>query len=242
MRQLDDFSDPSTKGVCIHCGESLEDSRANREHAATKALLNEPYPENLSVVNVHEQCNSGFSLDEEYLAAFLGAVISGSTEPDPVRFPKYASILNHNPRLRNRIDQVKTVQGTLWGDAEVLWAPELDRVERVIVKNAKAYALYEIGEPMTWEPSSVGISPLSLLSDRQRDVFESLPDGLLWPEVGSRMMQRMVSGNLQPGGWVEVQPGVYRYAVFQTRDKLLVRLVLCEYLAAEVAWDDSSIG
>jgi hypothetical protein len=130
----------------------------------------------------------------------------------------------------------------LWGDPEIQWEAEIDRVIRVVVKNARGHALYEIGEPMPWEPSGVGISPIALLSDQHRDLFENLPDDLLWPEMGSRMMQRMVRGDLQPGGWVEVQPGVYRYAVFQTRGELLVRLVLHEYLAAEVAWDDSSIG
>ena len=115
-------------------------------------------------------------------------------------------------------------------------------MRRVLVKNAKGHALYELGEPMTWEPSWVGISPHSLLSAQQRDEFENLPDDLLWPEIGSRMMQRMASGDLRTGGWVELQENIYRCAVFQRPGELVVKIVLREYLAFEVGWEESSIS
>ena len=51
-------------------------------------------------------------------------------------------------------------------------------------------------------------------------------------------MQRMVIGDLQPGGWVEVQPGTYRYAVYQLGNQTLIRMLLRDYLACEVAWDE----
>ena len=54
-------------------------------------------------------------------------------------------------------------------------------------------------------------------------------------------MQRMAIGDLKPGGWVEVQPGTYRYAVHQLPEQVLVRIVLREYLAAEVSWDETDI-
>ena len=226
----------------MHCGEAIQEGDASREHSPTKSLLNEPYPEELPTVPAHRTCNNGYSLDEEYFGAFLASAICGSTAPDPERFPASAAALKHSPGLRRRIGKTRRVQGTLWGAPEIQWEAEIDRITRVVVKNARGHALFEIGEAMPREPSGVGISPIQLLSDHQRDAFENFPDDLLLPEVGSRMMQRMISGNLHPGGWVEVQPDVYRYAVFQTREELLVRLVLREYLAVEVAWDDSSIG
>ena len=66
-----------------------------------------------------------------------------------------------------------------------------------------------------------------------------MPSGLNWPEVGSRSMQRMAIGEGQFGGWVEVQRDVYRYAVMQTPEQILVRTVLRDYLATEVSWDES---
>ncbi len=49
------------------------------------------------------------------------------------------------------------------------------------------------------------------------------------------MLRQIETGEVGKGGWIEVQRGVYRYAV----DKFpKVRVVLREYLAAEVAWDE----
>ena len=214
------------------------------DHAPTKALLNS-HPENPPTVEVHKKCNAGFSRDEEYLASFLASVICGSTEPDPIRFPTAARALKHSSSLRRRIDQARRVQGTLWGSPEIQWTPEIERVSRVLVKNAKGHAFYELGEPMLAEHSWVGINLLSVLSPSEREAFESRTDGTansLWPEVGSRLMQSVAFGDLQPGGWIEVQPDIYRYAVSQEPDGVLVRIVLREYLASEVLWDESSIA
>ena len=210
--------------------------------------MESPYPENLPVVNVCKQCNSGFASDEEYLIAFLGSVLSGSASPNPDLFPKAAGILTHSPRLRGRIARSRTVQGTLWGETEILWEPELARIERVTVKNARGHVLYEMSEPMFSKPSCVRIGPLSRLDARQRDQFEDIPSSALWPEIGSRMMHRACirSSLRDPGeiyfdGWQYVQDGVYRYAVALTAGRILVRTVLYEYLATEVCWDEPGI-
>ena len=60
--------------------------------------------------------------------------------------------------------------------------------------------------------------------------------GTGWPEVGSRMMTRLLTGKDLAGGWVVVQNGVYRYAVMDA-GPMLVRMILGEYLAAEVRWN-----
>ena len=242
MDQLTDVSDSRNKGWCVHCGGSLWLEEATRDHVPTRGLLSPPYPENLPVVMVCKQCNSNFASDEEYLIAFLGSVLSGSTQPDPVRFPTAASILNHSPRLRDHINRSRAVQESPLSDGEILWNPEMDRIERVIVKNSRGHVLYEMGEPVFQEPFSIGIGPLSRLDVRQREQFEDIPTDSSWPEVGSRMMQRAIiipsSGGLEvyPRSWQDVQDSVYRYAVSQTGRQILVRTVLYEYLATEVVW------
>jgi 3-hydroxyisobutyrate dehydrogenase-like beta-hydroxyacid dehydrogenase len=57
-----------------------------------------------------------------------------------------------------------------------------------------------------------------------------------WPEVGSRMMTRVATGEDMVGQWVVVQEGVYAYSV-QQNGGLRVRSVLFEYLATEVQWE-----
>lgn len=248
MDQLTDYSDSRNKGFCIHCGSGLMPEEANRDHVPTRGLLNPPYPENLPVVEVCRECNSGFSSDEEYLIAFLGSVLSGSTKPDRVRFPAASGILAHSPRLGDRIDRSRTVQENLWGDVEVSWEPELDRIQRVIVKNARGHVLYEMGDPMLVRPSHVSVCPIQAMTAEQVDQFENVPHGTGWPEVGSRMMQRAVifhslgdSQGVYSDSWQDVQDDVYRYGVAQASGGILVRMVLREYLAAEVLWDDASI-
>lgn len=58
----------------------------------------------------------------------------------------------------------------------------------------------------------------------------------VWPEVGSRALQRVVEGTDLDGlGWITVQPGRYRYSV-TANGGVTVRMVLSEYLAGEVIW------
>src|SRR5271154_4070364 len=108
MDQIEEFVDERQKAWCIHCGESIAGPETNRDHVPSKCLLQEPRPENLPVVRVCKACNKGFSLDEEYLAAFLGSVLVGTTDPDLQCNPNAARILRRNPRLRARIDRAKT--------------------------------------------------------------------------------------------------------------------------------------
>ena len=186
-------------------------------------------------VGMCQECNSGFSKDEEYFAAFLASVISGSTEPDSLRFPTASRILARNPRLRSRIDAARHVEATLGKGAVAIWTPELERIERVIVKNARGHVLFELGQAIEVPPTLVNILPLELLSPEQLSEFEHSEGIVGWPEVGSRLMLRQIeTGEVGRGGWIEVQGGVYRYAVDEIPR---VRMVLREYLAAEVAWD-----
>ena len=181
--------------------------------------------------------NEGFSRDEEYLIAFLGSVIAGSTDPDRQPNPKAERILRRSRKLRARIDRAKTEYETLGGETRSVWTAEPDRVNRVIVKNARGHAFFEYGEPMLSEPEHVWAAPLEALSPEQRGEFENIDMGLGWPEVGSRMLTRVLTGQDLSRAWVIVQDGVYRYGVAQ-RGVILVRSLLFEYLATEVYWSD----
>ena len=77
MEQIYHFSDQLGSVDCIPCLGENHSGRYSRDHIPTRALLNPPYPENLMDVGMCQECNSGFSKDEEYFAAFLASVISG---------------------------------------------------------------------------------------------------------------------------------------------------------------------
>jgi hypothetical protein len=118
----------------------------------SKSLLLKPHPENLPVVQVCKPCNTGFSLDEEYLVAFLGAVTAGSSDPDRQAKANAARILNRNPKLRARIERARSEYRTHGGETRIVWKPEARRIDRVILKNARGHAFFEIGEPMLNQP------------------------------------------------------------------------------------------
>lgn len=236
MQQIEPFADERNQSWCIHCTRWLSDVKVNRDHVPSKSLLYRPYPANLPVVEICEDCNSGFSKDEEYLLVFLSAVLSGSTDPACQSNPQAAAVLRRNEKLKARIERAKTAYETIGGKTETVWKPEPDRVRQVLVKNARGHAYFEYGEPLMDDPARVWFTPIQCLASEERAAFEITGGDGVWPEVGSRMMTRLATGQDLVGSWVEVQPGIYRYAVFQ-EGGLVVRIVLHDYLAAEIVWD-----
>lgn len=238
MEFIDDFSDERQKAWCIHCGAWIADSHTNRDHVPSKSLLDRPLPAHVPQVEICRDCNSGFSLDEEYFAAFLSCVLAGSTVPEGQANPKVRRALERNPSLLSLIEASKQSGSTPDGEETLTWRPETDRIHSVVLKNARGHAFFEFGEPMREEPDHVWAVPLVSMTPERRSDFENIgaSGGVAgWAEVGSRMMTRQITGQDMDGDWVVVQPGVYRYAVFQ-EGTMTVRSVLREYLATEVFW------
>src|SRR5947208_2298631 len=104
MDAIREFVDERQKSWCIHCGGWISALDCNRDHVPSKSLLRRPYPANLPTVLICTQCNAGFSKDEEYFAAFLGSVLSGSADPALQDSPAVAGILRENGKLRARIE------------------------------------------------------------------------------------------------------------------------------------------
>ena len=230
MDQFRDYSDERLHGMCVFCGGPEETA----DHVPSRVLLDEPYPENLPCVPACNRCNSGFSLDEEYLACLLGCVQAGSTDPKAMRRAKIARTLERKPDLALRILSCRSD-----APSGPIFTPEAERVRNVIVKLARGHAAFELAATSLGEPSHCAISPFTVLTEAQRDAFEQVPTPEIWPEVGSRAMSRLLvtpDGQLFTEDWVDVQPERYRYAAVADGG-VSVRIVIDEYLAAEVWWD-----
>ena len=240
MDHIHEFVDERQKSCCIQCGARICEVGTNKDHVPSKVLLRKPYPENLPVVATCTTCNNGFSADEEYLSLFLHCVIVGTTDPERHTAKGVAGALRRREKLRYRIERSKTEYPTIGGDTRFVWQPETERVEHVVIKNARGHAFYECGEPTLSEPDHVSTRPLVSLTGADREEFDIAgATGQLtaWPEVGSRMMTRLLTGHDMRDGWVILQHGVYRFRVEQGRG-MLVRSVLFEYLATKVYWSD----
>jgi hypothetical protein len=238
MHSIEESVDERQMTWCIHCARSLAGLETNEDHVPTKGLLSKPRPHHLPVVTICRKCNNGFSLDEQYAVTFLSCVLAGSTDPEKQSNASAARALTKSAAFRARIEQSRSEYITVGGETRIVWTPDMTRIENVVLKNARGHAYFEYGEPMMDTPDHVRVTPLESMNSAERYDFEGLNDeGDLapWPEVGSRMMTRLVTGEDMLGQWVVVQKGVYRYSVRQI-DGLQVRMVLSEYLAAEVQW------
>ena len=226
MRRVQSFSDDRFKGFCVHCGGPNE----TVDHNPSKVFLDEPFPPDLPASPACVACNNGFSPDEAYLACLVECAATGKLEPEDIERSKVAGLLRRDGRLRGEMRAAR--QETATG---LTWQADVERVQRVVLKLARGHAAFEI-EPKLDMPSELIILPLHLLPEKHRRDFEEDDSGVVdvWPELGSRAMNRMFVG-MEGNEWLVVQDGRYRYKVTWT-DNIVVRLVIREYLAAVVVW------
>lgn len=166
----------------------------------------------------------------------MGSVLSECAGHEDLSEKALAS-LGANSKFAEEMDNRLSVFGVDDG-ARVVYRPDMVRIRKVITKNARGHVMYEHGQRVAGDPEPCNIAPLLSLPERLRGEFEFIDYGSGWPECGSRLMQRLVTGDdMRPDGWIEVQPGVYRYAVMES-DGFIVRSVIREYLATEVIFAD----
>jgi hypothetical protein len=201
MKALIDYSDDQQQGFCIYCGGPAE----TRDHVPSKYLLDDPLPENVHIVPACNNCNQGFSKDEEYVGSLLDTWMVGTTTDVSRLRSKVRAKLEEKPRLEALI--TKTLNSEPVAPA---WEQALGRIEGIIVKLAQGHAAYELGESILWEYSkTAGFSAFHAMDATSRERFENASrSGALWPGVGTRIMQRLASGMED---WVVVQDGNYRY-------------------------------
>lgn len=228
------FFDERLLGMCVFCGGKPD----TREHVPSKVLLDDPLPENLSIVDSCGRCNQSFSLDEEYLACFLGCVLADSTSSERMPRPKVKKALEHNPKIAGRIQATRSATA----DGASVWTPELDRVKRVIVKLSRGHSAYELSQIQLDEPSTVILAPLLTMSVEALEEFERAGAGDMrgWPEIASRAFLRASGAppfaDAPAGPWISVQPGQYRYTVDEFGG-VRIQIVIGEYLGCVVEWD-----
>ena len=168
----------------------------------------------------------------------LEVILKGTTDGDFVDNPKIVRILNRNNVLYTEIDNSKIEYQTLRGESKIDWKPNMKRIENVVVKNARGHAMYEFDEPMTERPNSIIIRLFSAMGESEKSEFLNSNDGHgLWPEVGGRMMQRIITGDGLINGWVDLQEGFYRYSVNQQESAIRVKSIIREYLTKSVSWE-----
>ncbi|MFD9550571.1 hypothetical protein ACFWBG_24515 [Nocardia salmonicida] len=109
------------------------------------------------------------------------------------------------------------------------------------MKNSRGHLLIEHGIWRKGKPDFAFFTAIESLTNSRRAEFECVSQTLL-PEVGTRLSGRIIQGTDLVNGWVVVQGGSYRYVVDVDDDSARVRMVVSEYLAAEVLWFPGESG
>ena len=224
---IESFGDSRTLLYCAFCGGAT----GTRDHCPSRVFLDKPYPNDLPVVPACRECNNSFSTDEEYLACLIACVLAGTTNSEHIERQSIQESLEHSAALRERLERARNKD-----DGQVVYVPEIARVNNVITKLAQGHALYELHEPRPTQPDTVWVAPLELLAEDQRNAFEHPDLPRVWPEVGSRAMQRMLIDDEPEYPWISVQPRMYRYLASQ-ESGTTIHIVIQEYLAGYVQWD-----
>jgi hypothetical protein len=241
MDQLKNYADSRLLNGCIYCPGPAE----TRDHVPSKCLLEPPYPQNLYIVGCCESCNQSFSKDEEYFVCLIESVLCGSTEPEKIHRPSVAKIMKGSPALRKRIEKSRKVI-----DGQIVFEPEIKRIKNVMLKLARGHAAYELSQPCRAKPNYFWCGPLLSLPEEIQEEFNSAHFQQFFGEVGSRNMQRLLvtqitikskSGEQQNvsmliNDWINVQDERYRYIAIDDIGMLVIRIVIAEYFACEVAW------
>lgn len=226
------FIDERLTRQCIYCGGFPE----TVEHVPSRILLDNPLPENLPVVDACRECNTSFSLDEEYLACLLECVAAGTTEPTELSREKIKKSIARNGRLKSNLEQCRRIDG----NGNIWWQPDEKRVKRIIVKLARGHTAYELGELLDEEPDFFSMRAIPTMSEAELQNFETPNDDyqLIWPEIGSRAFLRATGKSIPPkkeGHWFVVQRNRYRYWI-DWQNGVEVRMMIGEYLACQIIW------
>jgi hypothetical protein len=205
VQQIAPLSDERWAAFCAYCGEAP----TTRDHVPPRVFMDVPYPDNVPIVQSCRDCNEGASLDELYVACLLEVAICGSADPARVRRQKIASAIQKRPGHGARLAaSLSPGRGVLLNDDDTR------RISAVVEKIARGLWSYETSESAGLSAATSSWALLECLTPLQADSFRRLAEPKLLPEVGSRMLTRVLTSDsgLAPPRWIVVQPGRFSYA------------------------------
>ena len=244
--ELRPFAEFSRNGThyCIYCGRPAD----TREHIPPKAFLQKPLPTNLPVLPACKRCNNGFSSDELYVRTYIECLKAVYTDGN-------LAVIEKAPSDRKEIRDAKESVKTAIESNRITFDK---RIGRILLKLAIGHATYELTEG--YRSHKWGGSPLytkyiirSTVSEEawnDLEYAELLNDRLL-PELGSRVFRNIyvispllktLDGNNEQAtnlcflDWTDIQDGIYRYIAYFEDDRLIVKMILMDFLYGEVVF------
>jgi hypothetical protein len=226
MGQMQPFTDQRLAGFCAFCGGLP----STKDHVPPRIFLDLPHPEIYPIIGACLDCNRGASLDEEYVACLREVAACGTVDPANLRRQKIARTLEKRPALAAQLAESLKPGGEFSVRQE-----DRARLSAVLEKTARGLWAYEVGETAQSSLAAVRYAQITELRDEQLEAFMALEQPDLLPEVGSRMMIRVLTATDKvEGSWIELQAGSFSYDIEVFSGDGRVKMVLGEYIAAEV--------
>ena len=175
---------------CYFCGQVAK----TKDHVPSKNLLEKPYPNNLLTIPACLKCNQSFSLDEEY---FLNVLVTLSENPIlQARTQPGGKIYKSRQRSTKLYDRLikSLVQDD---DGRTYFRPEVDRLKKVIEKNALGLYYHKYGKlPSLNSFDCIGFYPYNAEETRPHEVI---------------MLTH--TEKFKPKKWTHIQENVFSYIV-----------------------------
>ena len=223
MKQYFDYTDERSHRCCAFCEEAPD----TIDHIPARTFLIKPYPENLHTISTCSKCNNVSSKDEESVAftlRYLKLLEDG-------KMGELENYLDSARRLRNEDKLFDMLSIDDKGNPFI--GVDAEAVKRILVKYAKAHTLYEMGERMIGMPTHVAFVFKNQIGTELLAQFEAVQQSPVYPEVASRLLQRIVQQG--ENSWLIVQDNQYRYSI--SYDPIIsVKIVISETLLGEISW------
>jgi hypothetical protein len=230
---------------CVYCGNPSD----TREHCPSKVFLEKPLPTDLPVVPSCKECNNSFSGDELYVSVLIELLKNYCYKEE---YPLKASTMK---RIKERKDAQEAVAS--FEKIRITNIIENDsRIIRILQKLAVCHATYELSEgyqcdKWTGQASSLQYGFRPYLSQNEIDNMDSaiVINNMMFPEIGSRVYEHIyvvqpllqsIDGdkqmmlNLCMMDWTDIQDDNYRYICWLDNDNIYVRIVIKEFLYAQI--------
>jgi hypothetical protein len=246
LRQRQCLGDKRKISSCIYCNYS--GNNLTREHNPSKVFLDEPLPDNLPVMYSCEECNSSFSADEAYIASIIECIRCNTYEIEKLEREKIKRVLKNNQKLHSEIKKAfEYKNGNITLDQK--------KLNNIVLKLARGHLTFEMCEIALCHPTNMRVSFFHNMDEEEISNFESLVEVDLFYEISratsdiaviecslyNEKEDKHIKIEKLFYAWQDVQEGRYRYMCAFNSGLLIVRLVISEFMLAEVIWDTNKI-
>ena len=226
--------DDPAQGRCFHCGKTFPPRSMIAMRIPAESVASGALQRSIVQVSMCGDCALRVGGDDAYLSMFLKRGIAHMPE------------LGRDGTPDGRVDvftreEQLLVSASYDGLPRFISNPQYERILAVIVRNARAHVLAELGRVMPGWPDAMLVKTLPNASLAWITSFLEVDHTQTWPQAGSRLMVRMFTGENMQSGWIVVAPNNYAYTVFEN-GSITVRSIIKEYLLTEISWGGGGSG